>query len=174
MMLIDKFMPKYDFKETHHIKIQATRADVFRALNKIDLCDSFIIRTLFFLRGLPTRKMKLSEMKKMRFETLGKIENEEVLLGLAGKFWKIKGELQKVNSSNFREFDTEGFAKATWNFSLDGKGDETRLTTETRIECLGEESRKSFGFYWNFIQPFSGIIRMEMLKAVKRNAERKF
>jgi hypothetical protein len=172
MMLIDEFMPKYDFKETHNIKIRAKAADVFRALNETDLCDSLVIRTLFFLRGLPTRKMKLSEMKKMRFETLGRNENEEVLLGLAGKFWKIKGELQRVNSSNFREFDTEGFAKATWNFSIDEKQGETCLTTETRIECLDEASRKSFGFYWNFIQPFSGIIRMEMLKAVKLNAEK--
>ena len=171
-MLIDEFMPKYDFKETHDVKIQAKRADVFRALNETDLCDSFIIRALFFLRGLPTRKMKLSEMKKMRFETLGKSENEEILLGLAGKFWKIKGELQKVDSGNFREFDREGFAKAVWNFSLAESGDKTLLTTETRVECLGEESRKSFGFYWHLIQPFSGIIRMETLKAIKRNAEK--
>lgn len=171
MMLIDEFMPKYDFKETHDIKIRAKRADVFRALNETDLCDSRIIRTLFFLRGLPTRKMKLSEMKKLRFETLGKNENEEVLLGLAGKFWKITGDLQKINSSNFREFDKKDFAKAVWNFSLDEEAEETRLTTETRIKCLSEESRKSFGFYWTFIQPFSSIIRMEILKAIKRNAE---
>ena len=172
-MLIDEFMPKYDFKESHDIKIRASRANVFRALNETDLCDSWVIRSLFFLRGLPTKKMKLSELEKMRFEMLGKSENEEVLLGLAGKFWTIKGDLKKVNSSNFREFCEKGFAKAVWDFSLDEDADETLLTTETRIECLGEESLKSFGFYWNFIKPFSGIIRMEMLKAVKRNAERK-
>lgn len=171
MMLIDEFMPKYDFNETHDIKIRAKRRDVFRSLNETDLCDSWIIRTLFFLRGLPTRKMKLSEMKKMRFETLGKNENEELLLSLAGKFWKITGDLQKINSSNFREFDNKGFAKAVWNFSLDKEAEETRLTTETRIKCLDEGSRKSFGFYWTFIQPFSSIIRMEMLKTIKRNAE---
>ncbi|NNF00987.1 MAG: hypothetical protein HKN25_18365 [Pyrinomonadaceae bacterium] len=172
MMLIDEFMPKYDFRESHDIKIRAKAGDVFRALNETDLCDSWIIRTLFFMRGLPTRKMKLSELKKMRFEMLGIIEDKEVLLGLAGKFWRIKGELQKVNSGNFREFDKDGFAKAVWDFSLDEESGETRLTTETRIECLDEASRKSFGFYWNFIKPFSGIIRMEMLKAVKTNAER--
>lgn len=172
MMLIDEFMPKYDFNETHDIKIRAKRTDVFRALNETDLCDSWIIRTLFFLRGLPTRKMKLSEMKKMRFETLGKNENQEVLLGLAGKFWKITGDLQKINSDNFREFDKKGFAKAVWNFSLDEQARETRLTTETRIKCLDEESKKSFGFYWTFIQPFSSISRMEILKTIKRNAEK--
>ena len=103
---------------------------------------------------------------------LGKNRNEEVLLGLAGKFWKITGELQNINAEKFLEFDTKGFAKAAWNFSLDETGGETRLTTETRINCLGEECRKSFGFNWTFIQPFSGIIRMEMLKAIKRNAEK--
>ena len=164
-------MPRYDFEETHDIKIRARAADVFRALNETDLNDSWIIRTLFFLRGLPTRKMRLGDMKKMRFETLGRRENKEILIGLAGKFWTLRGELQKINADNFREFDTEGFAKAVWNFSLEDGGAETRLTTETRIECLGEECRRSFGFYWTFIQPFSGIIRTEMLKAVKRKSE---
>lgn len=170
-MLIDEFMPKYDFSETHDIKIRASAENVFRALNEVDLCESPIIRGLFLLRGLPTEKMTLREMRKMRFETLGEEENEEILLGLAGKFWTLAGNLQKVDSSNFREFDEKGFAKAVWNFSLAESKEQTRLTTETRIKCLDAESRKKFGFYWIFIQPFSAWIRKEMLKTIKRKAE---
>ena len=95
----------------------------------------------------------------------------ELLIGLAGKFWTLTGHLQKINSGNFREFDKKGFAKAVWNFSVDESGNETRLTTETRIRCLDDASRRSFGFYWTFIQPFSGLIRNEMLKIVKKKAE---
>jgi hypothetical protein len=79
-----------------------------------------------------------------------------------------------VNAENFKAFDKSGYAKAVWNFSIDADGPEdevTRLTTETRIKCLDEGSRRSFGFYWTFVQPFSGLIRMEMLKTIKRKAE---
>lgn len=170
-MLIDEFLPKYDFIETHNIKVRATAENVFSAINEIDLCESPIIRALFFLRGLPNGHLRLRDLRKSRFEILGARESEELLIGLAGKFWTLRGEMQKINADNFREFNKKGFAKAVWNFSIDESGKETRLTTETRIRCLDAASRKSFGFYWTFIQPFSGLIRREMLKIIKRKAE---
>jgi len=171
-MLIDSFLPEYDFSETHDIKIRATAGNVFRALSEVDLCDSAIVRWLFRLRGLPTRAMTLREMRRLRFEVLGESENRELLLGLAGKFWTVKGDLRPINSQDFREFNEQGFAKAVWNFSLGETAGETRLTTETRIKCLDAASRKKFGFYWTFIQPFSALIRKEILKAIKRKAEK--
>ena len=170
-MLIDSFLPEYDFSETHDIKIRAEAAHVFHALNEVDFCESATVRWLFRLRGLPTEKTTLREMQKMRFETLGEKENQEILIGLAGRFWTLMGDLKEVNSNNFREFNEKGFAKAVCNFSIDVSGGETRLTTETRIKCLDAESRRSFRFYWAFIQPFSGLIRKEMLKTIKKKAE---
>lgn len=170
-MLIDAFLPEYDFSETYDIEIRATAQKVFRVLNEIDLCESAVVRWLFRLRGMPTAKMTLRELRRLRFETLGESENREILLGLAGKFWTIRGGLQKINANNFREFNEKGFAKAVWDFSLDEANGETRLTTETRVKCLDAESRRSFSFYWTFIQPFSGLIRMEMLKMIKRKSE---
>jgi len=170
-MLIDDFMPKYDFVETHDIRIRAKAESVYQALWEFDACESRITRWLFFLRGLPSDKMTLNDLKRVRFEILDQIINRELVIGLAGRFWSINGSLQNVNGENFRQFDKRGFAKAAWNFSIDAEGADTRLKTETRIQCLDDESRKSFGFYWTFIQPFSGLIRMEMLKSVKKKAE---
>ena len=171
-MLIDSFLPEYDFSETHDIKIRATAENVFRASTEVDLCESAIVRWLFRLRGLPTEKMTLRELRKTRFEILGERENQELLLGLVGRFWTPTGNLQKINSNNFREFNEKGFAKAAWNFSLDEAAGETCLTTETRIKCLDAESRKKFGFYWTLIHPFSALIRKEILKAIKQRAEK--
>jgi hypothetical protein len=169
-MLIDVFLPKYDFVETHDIKIFASAEKVVGTIDEIDFCESPIIRTLLFLRGMPGAKMRLRDLQKTNFEILGK-RDDELLLGLAGKFWTLTGKMQKVNSGNFRSFNKKGFAKAVWNFSVVEKGNETRLRTETRIRCLDDASRRSFGFYWTFIQPFSGLIRNEMLKIVKKKAE---
>jgi hypothetical protein len=170
-MLIDSFLPEYDFSETHDIRIRAKAEDVFRALNEIDLSESPIICLLLLLRGIiPTGKMTVRETP-LPFEMLGENENRELLLGLTGKFWTLTGGLRKIGAGNFREFNEKGLAKAVWNFSLDEAGGETRLTTETRIRCTDAESRRSFRFYWTFIQPFSGLIRTEMLKTIKRKAE---
>ncbi len=170
-MLIDDFLPQYDFIETHDVKIRAAAETVFGAVNEIDLCESPLIRALFFLRGLPNGHLKLADLRKSKFEILGVEKDREMLLGLAGKFWTPRGEMQTINTENFRDFNKEGFAKAVWNFSVDCSGNETRLTTETRICCLDDASRRSFGFYWTFIQPFSSLIRREMLRIVKKKAE---
>jgi len=170
-MLIDEFLPEYDFNETHDISIHAAAADIYRTAIDIDFGESFLIRWLMRLRGMSDGRITLRDMKRYQFEMLGETLNQEMVLGLVGRFWTIGGGLQKIDSESFKKFDTSGYAKAVWNFSLDETGDETNLTTETRIKCLDAGSRRSFGMYWTFVKPFSGLIRMEMLKLIKQKAE---
>jgi hypothetical protein len=82
-----------------------------------------------------------------------------------------QGDLKKIDAETFKSFDVAGYAKAVWNFSLREEKTGTRLTTETRIKCTDMTSRRRFGFYWAIVRPFSGLIRMQMLKAIKRRAE---
>ncbi len=174
-MLIDDFLPVYDFSERHETNIRASREKVFAAVDSTDFSASWLIWGLLALRGLgwsrPTQNLTLCDITNDGFARLGEMPKEEILLGLAGKFWTIGGSLQKVDAGNFKEFDEKGFAKAVWNFSLDEKNGETRLKTETRIRCLDEGSRKSFALYWTVVEPFSGIIRTEMLRLIKEKAE---
>ena len=170
-MLIDEFLSEYDFEETHDISIHADAADIYRAANAVDFSESAIIRWLMRLRGMSVGDLTLKNLGKFKFEMLGETLNREMVIGLVGKFWTIGGGLKKIEAESFKKFDTAGYAKAVWNFSLAEDGANTRLTTETRIKCLDDESRRSFGFYWILIQPFSGLIRTEMLKTIKRKAE---
>ncbi len=170
-MLIDEFLSEYDFVETHDISIRAAAADIYRVTNEIDFSESFLIRWLLRLRGMSGEKVTLRSMKRSRFEILGETLNREMVIGLIGKFWTLGGALQEIDASSFKRFQTAGYAKAVWNFSLAEEGESTRLITETRIKCTDPESKKRFGFYWTFIQPFSGLIRMEMLRLIKDRAE---
>ena len=70
-MLIDDFLPKYDFVETHNIDVRASAETVFGLVNDIDLCESQIIRWLLFLRGLPSAHLRLKDLQKSNFEILG-------------------------------------------------------------------------------------------------------
>ena len=170
-MLIDEFLSEYDFEEKHSIAIHAGASTVYEAAQSADFGESLIVRTLLRLRGMSADALTLRNLSYSKFRILGERPAEELLIGLAGKFWTPWGDLQDVNAENFKAFDKSGYAKAVWNFSVDADGANTRLTTETRIKCLDESSRRNFGFYWTFIQPFSGLIRMEMLKTIKREAE---
>ena len=170
-MLIDKFLPEYDFEEIHATRIKASAANVFRAVHEVDYSESAIVRLLLRLRGLPSANMNMEGFRRLKFEILGEAVNREVLLGLVGRFWTLQGDLKKIDANSFKSFDEAGYAKTAFNFTLDEDGGGTRLTTETRIKCLDAESRTSFGRYWMFIQPFSGLIRMEMLKTIKQHAE---
>lgn len=174
-MLIDDFMPVYDFTEKHETIVRASAEKVYATVNSVDVADSWIIGGLLTLRGLGRKSAKtltLRDMTKEGFAVLGEKPNEEILLGLAGKFWTLSGCLQNVNADNFREFETKGYAKTVWNFALTetDKG-EIRLETETRVKCSDEASLSSFKFYWRFVKPFSGLIRQEMLRLIKRKAE---
>jgi hypothetical protein len=179
-MLIDEFLPIYDFDERHETTIHAPAEKVYAALNSFDFNESAIISWLFWLRGLTCKEnrkatakaLTLRDMTKFDFVLLGEKRDEEILFGLVGKFWSPKGDLQKVKPEEFSAFAKEGFAKAAWNFSLSEIGEaEIRLKTETRVQCLGKSCHESFRFYWRFVKPFSGWIRRETLRLIKQKAE---
>jgi len=170
-MLIDEFLSEYDFVETHGISIHAGAEDIYRAASEVDFSESFLIRSLLCLRGLSTEKVTLESLKRSRFEILGETPGREILLGLVGRFWTIKGDLKKIDAESFKTFNSVGYAKAVWNFALRPDGTDVRLTTETRIRCTDADSRRRFGFYWMFVRPFSGLIRAEMLRLIKNRAE---
>jgi hypothetical protein len=170
-MLIDEFLAEYDFEEKHSIAIRADAATVYEAAQDVDFGESLIVRVLLRLRGMSADALSLRNLRYSKFRILGERPARELLIGLAGRFWTPWGDLQDVTAENFKAFDRTGYAKAVWNFSLLADGPDTRLTTETRIKCLDAKSRRSFGRYWMFIRPFSGLIRTEMLKTIKHRAE---
>ncbi len=51
-MLLDDFMPQFQFAERHWTTLPAAREDVYHALQQVDFGRSRVIRVLFALRGL--------------------------------------------------------------------------------------------------------------------------
>ncbi|MBA3770423.1 MAG: hypothetical protein H0X08_08015 [Blastocatellia bacterium] len=170
-MLIDDFLPQYDFEEKHSIESDAEPAAIYEAALDADFSESFIVRALLTLRGMYADALSIRNLSYSKFRILAEQPAKELLIGLAGKFWTPWGDLQDVNATNFREFRKDGYAKAAWNFTIDKTSGGSLLQTETRIQCIGESTRRYFGFYWTFVQPFSGLIRMEMLRTIRRRAE---
>jgi len=174
MTLIDQFLPEYQFSNAHRVTINASAEKVYNSILELDMGKSPLIRILFRLRGMPRSALSFKELEHTGFSVLDEYPEEELLLGIAGQFWKLKGGMQKVDSGNFISFHKPGYAKAVWNFSLrETTENVTELSTETRIFCADQKSVRRFRFYWFVIAPFSGWIRWEMLRLIREATENK-
>ncbi len=139
--------------------------------------ESRVTRFLMVLRGYrrlrrPLRTEGLAASLAGRgFVPLGGRPGRELVFGLVGKFWTPAGGLRALSAPEFEAFREEGFAKAAWNLAVEPVSDGTsRLSTETRVQCLGTGARRRFRIYWATIEIFSGVIRMAMLRGIRDRA----
>lgn len=184
-MLIDRFVRDPDAVETHRIEIDSAPPVVYAALWTADLGGSVVIRGLGALRSLPKRLFGKGEPPKapraLRLQALidggfGKLaeeEGRELVLGVSGRFWRPVDNLLPFREADFHGPVPEGTARAVWNFVVTATpGGGTVLSTETRVLCGDATSRLKFRAYWLLIRPFSGWIRIVMLRAVAHECRR--
>ena len=171
-MLIDQILPRYDEREYHQIELRGNPTEVYESVRALDFSDSFLIRTLFRLRGLPATLKSVDDLLEAGFVLVDELPGKEFVLGLIGKFWAPTAKLEKANAIRYREFNHKGYAKVAWNFAVNKTSHGlVKVSTETRIMCMDDRSRKRFRLYWRLVGPFSGLIRREMLRCLKDSSE---
>src|SRR5205814_6516773 len=79
-------------------------------------------------------------------------EQDEIALGLVGKFWKPVIEFAEVSSAEgFRTFSVPGFAKTVYALSVRTLGpDRTLLAGVMRTATTNEDAQRWFRRYWTF------------------------
>ena len=178
-MKIDEFLTDYDFCASYDIHISASASVVYERLFWLDFNEVWIVRLLETARTgklvSPSRFVtSLSQrLQGTGFVMLAEVPNEELLMGIAGRFWRPDGgRCLDLTFGDFVEFARPGYAKVAWNFSLRAdSSEETVLSTETRTKCFGLAARWKFRIYWFLIYPFAGLIRKAILNRVKSDAE---
>jgi hypothetical protein len=182
-VLLDAVLPEYDVSKRHRVSIRASRARVFEELFRYDFGGSRVTRVLMTLRGYGRRTRRAGEgerrtlsesLARFGFTPLGEAPGEELVFGLVGQFWRPSGGLRTVSAAEFAAFREPGFAKAAWNLLCLPTADAgvTELSTETRVVCYGDATRRKFLLYWRVVEQFSGLIRWSLLRGVRRAAER--
>lgn len=177
-MSLDAFMPHFDVSMRHDILVRASPMQAYQALRQVDLRQSWLAGILFFLRGLgrnrPRASLDFLDTVQQGGFVLLLDAPEEVVFGVAGKFWLHSGgRVCGLTREDFLAFGRDGFAKATWSITFAGaEPGGTLVATETRVQCFGAPARRRFRLYWTFVRPFSGLIRHVLLRQVKQRAER--
>jgi hypothetical protein len=188
-MLLDEFLPTYEFNEVHTVTVHAPPDRAYAALHEMRAGElSPLVNFMLSLRNLPSRLLRrsrpqlagdqpfLQQLFNGDFIPLGEAADREVVFGMIGQFWKLTGgdSLSIASPDQYLAFNDPRYAKVATNLliSADAAPGRVRLSTETRIHVFDPKTRRKFGFYWRLISLGSGFIRVLWLKAVKRRAER--
>lgn len=190
-MLIDHYLPRWDVRECHHIRVAAPAERVYAALGDTDLGEALPVRLLLGARSLAGALMEgwtgarslaararapitLRTFEARGFRRIAERRPTELVIGLEGRFWRPDGDLRTPPAESFASAPpAAGTARAVWNFALTSLPDGTTdLATETRVLCADGAARRRFLPYWVLIRPASGLIRRYMLRAVRLAAER--
>jgi hypothetical protein len=157
MKSLDSFLPSYEFATRHEVAVgtDAVRAD--RALREVTFREVPLVRGLLLARGLGARRREDAVLAAMvpRATVLEDVPGEGIVLSLTGQFWRLRGQ------------GPEPPATAV----IDFRARPGSLTTETRVHVPDPGARRKFARYWRVIRPFSGLIRVLVLRAAKRRAE---
>lgn len=198
--LLDELMPAYDVVERHRTLVRAAPDRVYAALREADLAGGPLTATLLGLRAVPVAvvalvrspgralielrerrerragrgRLRLADFERVGFRVVAECAPRELVIGLLGKFWTPRGALcHTVSVDDFRAGPPSGYALAGWNFTVSPReGGVTELATETRVQCA-TDARTKFRAYWLVVRPGSGMIRRAMLRAIRREAERR-
>ena len=145
-MLLDDFLPEYEFVERHQRYVDATPERALALALAVPAAPDAIVRTLFRLRGVAPE---------------GTLTDLFVALGLAEvartpTSWVVAGKKHSVHIA----FDLVARAD----------GDGAVLSTETRVHAPNPRARRRFRIYWLVVGPFSALIRRRWLRAAARAA----
>lgn len=183
VQIIDDFLPDWDFHEEHGCRIDAPASQVRAALLAITPRELPLSCVMLALRLAPAAIVArrwpvgldrpwIELLVEFGFVELANRE-EEIVFGAIGQFWRLREEMVPLaDPEAFARFKEPGFAKGAMNFRIVEETGATRLTTETRVKATDARARRSFRPYWIPVRAIGSMMRLEMLRAVARRAQR--
>jgi hypothetical protein len=179
---LDRVLPEFAHREVHTVVVDAAPELVWTALHEVKGSELPLTRMLTLLRGLGTRGAGRPVLDRFTAGGFGVVLDEPpraLAIAAAGQPWKPRGGKRialPVGDAEVSEFTHPGFVLMAMSFGLEplgGRGGgRTRLSTETRVQPTDAGSARTFRPYWLVIRTGSGLIRHELLRAVKRRAEK--
>jgi hypothetical protein len=185
---LDDILPVYRHRERHATQIAATPEAIWSALHAVSASDLRLTRVLTTIRALPARlpgsrvprggipadRGFIQAFLERGYRELRVDPPWTLVAGAAGQPWRLRGgeTANVVDLEGFRAFARPGFVLIATSFELEELGDRTRLSTETRVQPTDAAAARAFRPYWWAIRAGSGLIRRDVLHAVRRHAER--
>ena len=182
--LLDRLMPTYEVREQHEIKVAAPAQVTDAVARELNLRGSALVRAIFRGRELvmgsnPTRREQqqnfLTEVLDLGWRVLADEPGRELVVGAVTQPWEANVVFRGLAPEEFAAFAEPGYAKIVWTLAVEPTaGDRSIFRTETRVATTDPESRERFRRYWSFLSPGILLIRYEILRLIRGEAERRF
>ncbi len=94
---IDEFVPTHDFGAAYEIRIDAPSSVVYECLLRSDFSEMWLVRLLMAIRSgkrLPRSRVPTDLRQRLQgtgFVILAEAPGEELVIGVAGRFWRPDG-----------------------------------------------------------------------------------
>lgn len=177
---LDEFVPVWQFREHHTIRVAAPPQRAFDAVKHIRAGEITFFRTLTWIRRggrkLPESILDpgnitpvLDVATKSGFIYLANDAPRELVVGTI--VIAPPGARHPLTPQAFTTPLPPGYALAAMNFLVTPDGPkESIVSTETRVFANSPDSRRRFARYWALIYPGSALIRRMWLRAIRKRA----
>lgn len=174
-----RWLPRAQFRERHEAWVVGDPGPILDVLSSLDDRDDALVRAMLTLRELPSRlwgalggRSALRGKPRFGLHSFTELErgDEVLVLGLAGRFWRLDFGLVDIpDAQAFRDFNEAGTARLVMTFVVESRNEgAARLITETHVHCPDTMSFVMFAPYWAIIRLGSGLIRRRMLRLVQQ------
>lgn len=181
---LDRFVPSFDVRERFETTIRAPADLVMEVAAGFDMQSLPLVRAIFWLRekfmggGLPTyRKPQgiLEETKSLGWGLLAEQPGRLVICGARCQPWLANVKFSAIPPREFEGYAAPDQVKIAWTLEAEPLGPaQTRFAQETRAVATDEPARIKFRRYWRWARFGIIAIRLFMLPAVRRAAERRW
>lgn len=182
--LLDQFMPTYEVREHHETRVAAPLEFAYDALRAMDMNRSRLVRGVFRARELALRakpepvpefKGFLEQAQSLGWGILAEEPGHEIVLGAITKPWLANVHFESLEPAEFAAFKEPGYVKIAFTMAaapVDAMS--SIVKTETRVTTTDKYARNRFRRYWAVVSPGVRLIRVEALRLVRADAERRF
>jgi hypothetical protein len=181
--LLDRFMPRYDVVERHHIRVAAPAQVTLGAASDQDLLESPAVRAVFRAREVVLGAAHgrragprglLAQVQALGWGVLAETPGREVVVGAVTRPWEPDVTFRALAPEEFAAFEDPGYVKIAWTLRADPAGEHHSVfRTETRAVATDDTARLRFRRYWAAFSPGITMIRWLSLRPLKDEAERR-
>jgi hypothetical protein len=184
--VLDRVLPDYADNEVHETAIAAPVEATWRAMRAVTPGELPFSLVLAGLRSLPVllrgrdrvanrpHLPLLDQFLGLGFGVLVDEPPRALVAGGIGKPWLLHSAriFSRDTPAEFAAFSEPGFLQVALSLEVTTVDGGSRLRTETRVRPTDRAAALAFAPYWLVVKPFSSLIRRDLLRAVRRRAER--
>ncbi len=182
--LIDRFIPAPDVRERFETTIRAPAAVVMQVAAGYDMQSHPAVRAIFRLRELllgskrriPRKPQGIvEETTSLGWGVLDEQPGRSVVCGARCRPWLADVRFSPIEPQEFASYAAPDEVKIAWTLEAESIAEGvTRFAQETRAVATDAEARRKFRRYWRWARFGIIAIRLLMLPAVRREAQRQW